>query len=358
MENIYNDVNRFYKSKKINSDIWHIIDSLFSRNKTKLRFNISNNEIISNEDINVISSPVREVNDSGNKFLIDNKYDNEPLVIRNALSNWKVSQLWSIDYILNNYGNDLNGLGKIKDIIKQRKQNYVQFHPIFILHPSEINNINLDYIYKNTGTNYVIEAGFQFFMSNVHGTKTLFHNANDSNLFMQISGKKEWIFYPPDMNALIEPSPKSSHRKPNINIRNHDPFECSTTFNNRFNYSNCLKVTLNEGDILYVPPYYWHAVKTITSNNISIGYRWLDPINCLNINPIYFLLDLVSGNPNIIKNILINRKEGPMRHFINEMGLNHLYSREKFKKYLLELYKSSNIYTSKTVSLKKKYKII
>ena len=79
-----------------------------------------------------------------------------------------------------------------------------------------------------------------------------------------------------------------------------NPFEPNYETHPLFEYIDRVHVELEPGDILYNPPYWWHAVKN-HSDSIGVGYRWLAPFQSLRTSPIYFNLDLTVTNPPIWK---------------------------------------------------------
>ena len=58
--------------------------------------------------------------------------------------------------------------------------------------------------------------------------------------------------------------------------------------------------SLEPGDILYNPPFYWHQIKNL-DKNIAIGFRWYSLSSMLKSSLTQTLLSLTASNPSISK---------------------------------------------------------
>ncbi|KAM7541179.1 hypothetical protein Aperf_G00000029109 [Anoplocephala perfoliata] len=94
------------------------------------------------------------------------------------------------------------------------------------------------------------------------------------NIVIQVFGKKRWIFFPPSDSAFLYPT--------------RLPLEESTVFS-RVNFqcpnfiffplilnSHPRVVTLEPGDILYVPRHWWHFVESVEENFSCAVNTWID----------------------------------------------------------------------------------
>ncbi len=86
---------------------------------------------------------------------------------------------------------------------------------------------------------------------------------------------------------------------------------------------------LQPGDVLWNPPYVWHAVKNIT-DAIGVGYRWLTPSYSFKQAPLYATLDLFARNPNIFKSIKLFNEDFNLIQ-LAETGRLEAYLAEKKK---------------------------
>ena len=351
--------DNYYKSNYINHLIHHFKDSLLKKTNKYLRYDYESIHQLSSDGYELKPRIENQIDqyDSLYRNIKSLKGKRYPCVFRRSVNDWPAIKIWSIDYFKKKYGDDICGFQTLSNIFENEEDNYLRFYNLFQRHPEELRNIDLELFYKNVVSKPVIDQGFQFFVSPHAGTKTFFHNANDSNFFVQISGQKKWIFYESKMSALFEPEPTmAEYRLPNTKLREIDPFDKISLKSQRFSDTNSFEVILNPGDILYVPPYVWHSVLNLTGNNIGFGYRWLSPLECINTEPIFFLLDLLASNPPIYKSIFMARRDF-MKIFISQQT-NYNYYQNKFKKYLDELNNSHTKYLKIIGPLRRKYQII
>ena len=105
------------------------------------------------------------------------------------------------------------------------------------------------------------KAGKQFIWVSSAGMITHAHFDQDYNFFVQISGLKRFTLWPPAQHELlyIYPRVHPMWHKSRVNLREIDPQQFPL-----FLKSQALQVTVGPGDVLYVPPYTWHYVETLT----------------------------------------------------------------------------------------------
>ncbi|CAL1272427.1 unnamed protein product [Larinioides sclopetarius] len=92
------------------------------------------------------------------------------------------------------------------------------------------------------------------------------------NLVAQIKGRKQWILFPPTDTSFLYPTRipyEESSVFSNVNILNTD-FTCHPLFKNAHPHI----VTLEPGDVLFVPKKWWHFVKCLDNVTISIN-TWI-----------------------------------------------------------------------------------
>jgi hypothetical protein len=89
------------------------------------------------------------------------------------------------------------------------------------------------------------------------------HAAIGCNMFRQVTGRKKWWLIPVDQTAYVFPSLNpngfSAHTLTKIGKGNEDP---SPWLGKIKRYT----VTLNPGDVLLNPPWFWHGIKNIAEN--------------------------------------------------------------------------------------------
>jgi hypothetical protein len=103
-------------------------------------------------------------------------------------------------------------------------------------------------------------------------SSTHIHTAISENLFLQVEGRKHWVIYPPEYNPVFK-----------VHI-DRTPYFISDLVHDRpdpekfphFDKAVGYECTLQPGDILYNPNFFWHFVTSLEPS-VSLGYRWIDP---------------------------------------------------------------------------------
>lgn len=111
------------------------------------------------------------------------------------------------------------------------------------------------------------EASKQFMWISSAGMITHAHFDQDFNFFVQLVGKKRFTLWPSTQHELMYVYPRVHPlwHKSRLNLRALD----MTSFPN-FAKSRALQVVVEPGDVLYVPPYTWHYVETL-SPSVSLS---------------------------------------------------------------------------------------
>ncbi len=100
------------------------------------------------------------------------------------------------------------------------------------------------------------------------------HTALDGvgNIFTQVYGRKEITLVSPDQGHLMYRRQREAgddwHSQ--VDFETHD---YSTTPS--FCDAVCLRAELGPGDALYIPPYYWHTVRSL-STSVSATFHWFE----------------------------------------------------------------------------------
>ncbi len=236
-----------------------------------------------------------------------------PVVIEGQANGWNCTKEWSLEYFKELYGEEeilfINHeaiedpyerllLKDVLDGIRKGEGKYYRFYPLLQRHPEHIKDFDYDWILK-ARHKFTIGENFQVFVGG-KDSYTPLHNAFSCNIFTQAHGKKEWYLYPPYYSIVFDPDPAQNIYR-SVSSRQggaFNPFEPDYDKFPLFRYIDRIHVELNEGDVFYNPPYWWHAVKN-PEDSIGVGYRWLPPMHCLKKSPLYFFLDLCARNPTL-----------------------------------------------------------
>jgi hypothetical protein len=259
-----------------------------------------------------------------------------PVVLEGAAKDWACVQKWSLEYFKDLHGTDeiclvdINSnhefefitLADVIDNIRGGGKKYYRFYPLLYRHPEHLKDFDYEWLRKHKTRSIWFDV-FQVFIGG-QGTYTAMHNANAPNIFVQAYGVKEWIIYSHYYAPIVDPSPiNSAYREAPAKMKEgpFNPFE--PDFNTKyklFKYADGYKVTLQPGDVLWNPPYYWHAVKNAT-DSIGVGYRWFAPAYSFSISPFYMFLDFFAKNPPIWKTFKVFKNDVNQLHLAEHKRL-------------------------------------
>jgi hypothetical protein len=96
----------------------------------------------------------------------------------------------------------------------------------------------------------------------------LHYDTYGRNVIAQMSGSKRWLIWSPnEFNAHPLPTLRVPYEESSV-YSCFDPMvyiDSDGSLNAEINqqYPGCMSITLNAGDVLYMPPHYWHFVVTV-----------------------------------------------------------------------------------------------
>jgi len=270
---------------------------------------------------------------------------NKPVVLENAASSWDCVKNWSFEYFNQIHGQDkivvvdqaqednpyeVLTLGQLLMGLQEGLSRYYRFYPLIKRHPEHLLDFDYKWLQERRHQNIVLE-NFQVFFGPADSYTPL-HNASAGNLFTQVHGQKEWVIYSNEYLPVIDPSPiKSNYRSAPYRMETgpFNPFEpdYSPPYH-LYKYINGYRTVLNPGDVLFNPPYYWHAVRNI-GRTIGVGYRWLPLGNTFRTDPVCAFLDLCTTNPPFWKNWKLSQIDPNLTHLAETGQLDHLRKMHK-----------------------------
>jgi lysine-specific demethylase 8 len=103
------------------------------------------------------------------------------------------------------------------------------------------------------------------------GNVTTMHFDVQRNLSAQISGRKRWLLYPPEQSALLY-SPWEKHSTL-VNYSPVNPDAPDLSKHPQFADARAIEAVVNPGEMIFVPPGWWHHVRTLESS-IMLSYFW------------------------------------------------------------------------------------
>jgi hypothetical protein len=238
-------------------------------------------------DILDIHSP-----DSKYKWMTHLKND-YPFVIRGA--DLKCFETMRFDKLLNKVGNDKvymspssektcpdNVFTEFKNI-KNNKCYITNSTNLFYYYHDLLPDSDMDII-KNLIDGYMSNDSKQLFVGVVKGTGTALHAAYTNNFFIMIQGEKKWTFFNPNQLALLYPhfSKKGIYMSSESRFLNMDNDIDNITYKfPLLKYAERYEVELKEGDILYNPKSWFHAVYNKTDISVACSTRWSNSWNSI-----------------------------------------------------------------------------
>lgn len=218
-----------------------------------------------------------------------------PVVIRGGAKHWPAYNKWTPSFFSREYGNDeipvSDGIGwkpsdkpgysvnsdfstiRFSDLIDgldNGSSEYLRFYPILNQHPELVSDLLVDEICK-----LGIIKGLMKKMLHARiyigakGTSTAIHHAPISNLYVQIHGEKRWDLYSPVESPLMYPvATRTAYFGGKADYRDE-----KYTQDSLFKFARGFSVTLEEGDVLFIPRFWWHAVRNL-STTIALSFWW------------------------------------------------------------------------------------
>jgi hypothetical protein len=269
-----------------------------------------------------------------------------PVIIEGVANDWACAKEWSLEYFKEKHGTDeiilvdqgkpdypyeLTTLADVIDNIRGGGSKYYRFYPLLARHPEHINDFDYKWLKERNQKPTWFDA-FQIFIG-PKDSYTALHNANQSNLFVQTYGEKKWVLYSHYYTPVVDPGPLRNVYRSALGKMESGPFNPFAPEYNEyyylFKYIDGYSVHLKPGDILWNPPFYWHAVIN-ASDSIGVGYRWLSPLYSLKVAPFYMLLDIFARRPPIWTSYRLYKKD------INELHLAEKKNLEEAKRKIAE----------------------
>lgn len=241
-------------------------------------------------------------------------YNKEPLLIRGLASSDKSHPIINHEYLIKNYGglkttprsgeNKLSKERRIQEILTEKNpKNHETIASTSLAEQKELQkdidiqdwipdqNILKSPLLKNTL--FVSSEGFY----------TRLHMEAGRLLNIQLSGKKTWYLVAPKYSHILEPllSDTTIHFS-DVVTKISDIEERLST---RIPIYTC---TLEKGDVLLIPPYFWHTV-FCKEKAVSMTYQWLTLFKPFFENPFMSLFLLTSRNPSIFDALQKRRRK-------------------------------------------------
>jgi hypothetical protein len=248
----------------------------------------------------------------------NNKYIKNflPVVFRQAAGNWPSVKKWSFNFFKENYGEKeislVDNVGIIDRKNPQQFENttfstyidelskgslkYLKFSRIMDDDSTLKGDFDLKWLRKfqlpgSFGENFLM------FMGNAE-TLTPTHCGFGNTLFVQVTGKKKWIFWKPNERIFFDPRAK----RRNYNYTDADPYQVNDPDFPLFKYAKRFEVILEPGDVLWFPSHLWHHVESVTGGT-SVAHKFVHLPSCWRSSSVLTTLFFFATHPVLLVDV-------------------------------------------------------
>lgn len=239
-----------------------------------------------------------------------------PVVFRKAAVDWPCVKNWSFDFFKKNYGDRevslLDNVGLVDRKNPQKFENlsfasfidelstgslkYLKFSRIMDEDSTLKNDFDVNWLRKfrprgSIGDNFLMFMGGDTSI-------TPMHSGFGNTLFVQVTGKKKWIFWKPNERIFFDPRAGRN----NYNYTDADPYNLDDPKFPLLKYAKRYEVTLEPGDVLWFPTHLWHQVES-QAGGISVAYKFSNISHSFRSSTILTFLFFFATNPTIFTDL-------------------------------------------------------
>jgi hypothetical protein len=199
-----------------------------------------------------------------------------PVVLRGFARDTEAVRTWRFDNLLERFGdesvlltsNDKDGYQGSLRAVDDPKVYIHNCEVIFRRHPELLDQLGLDqlrpYIKKDM-------AYSQIFVGR-RGTGSPFHAAAVWNWFVMVEGRKTWYFVDPKDSVFLYPFPVMGRAASFALCLYPDEYDAEQF--PAFEWCPYYTATLEPGDVLLNPPWWWHGVRNLSETSVAVASRW------------------------------------------------------------------------------------
>jgi hypothetical protein len=224
----------------------------------------------------------------------------EPVIFRGAAADWPCTRLWSNDYLQQRWGTKSVTVTRSDTPLfkadperghytpdQMQSMTFADFlqhttashgPPHFYLHRQ-----SLDLHLPELRDEIVVPEQIRDFRTLIislwmgpAGSITPIHHDFTDNFFVQVRGRKRVILFRPEPEAAFYRMPfRAGNGRPSWHISRVGSLESENreAFP-RFETADVIDVVVEQGDLLYIPAFFWHEVHSLDSPSISLSYWW------------------------------------------------------------------------------------
>lgn len=227
----------------------------------------------------------------------------KPFIINDVANHWGAYKKWSNDYLTSVCGDNLIPVEaynkaffqdynfafadghyyhheqiKFKDYLSEvngnQKNDNISYYMVQVDFPKYFPELIKDIVCPEYFAKSPKVTNFFFGFSNEKSTSTTYLHFDDiHNVFVQIRGRKRFILFPPKNYLSFYPPIDDNRCSPTTS--KVDPANPDLESYPNFPWEEKIDVVIEAGEILYIPPLWWHHV-TALEENISLTF-WYSP---------------------------------------------------------------------------------
>jgi hypothetical protein len=236
----------------------------------------------------------------------------EPFVLRGAASSWPALREWSLERFAARWPGDRVHLMDQEDLrrgtaaasrelslaefaarVAAGEGESLRFSPLACEHPELCDDLDMEWL-RARGDGGAHRRPLQLFIAGP-GTRTDMHCEVPSTIFVQVRGRKRWRLYAPGTCLFLDPP---ASRTPYY-VSPVDPDAPDAKRWPLFARADSLETVLEPGDVLWIPPFWWHFVVNLTPLTLSASYRTMSLGRGLRASPLLSLLRVFSRNTGV-----------------------------------------------------------
>jgi hypothetical protein len=235
-----------------------------------------------------------------------------PFVFRGAAREWRCVRRWSAEEFGRRFGSDkvclldLQGLRhgtlgpRVKDVtmadlaasVAAGKDDYLRFAPLAAGRPELADDVDLAWLRARGGREP--RDPLQFFIG-AQGTGTPLHGEVPGNFLIQVEGRKRLLLHPPRTLLYLEPDAARLA----YFCSDADPERPESPAFPLYGRADSFDTTLGPGDVLWIPPFWWHHTWNLSPATLAVGYRTTTPAMAVRSCPLLAALRLLARSSHV-----------------------------------------------------------
>lgn len=261
---------------------------------------------------------VRDI--SPNEFKRRYLLPGRPVLLQGAAADWTCTRRWTFEFLREYCGNELVKITQREGVTTEERRGdkeyshempfreymdqllnngktYLRFSSLLEAFPELLKDLDLAYLKALRSSRS--GAWVQAFIGG-KGTRTPFHAAITSGIFVNIAGTKRWQLIPSHYNAILNPSPRPAE----IVHTGVDAWNPDLEAYPSFDCIDRIEVIQEPGDILFFPPWMWHYVENL-DHTIGLRYGFATLRAALVGSPGLTYVRAFAAKPSLLSNALI-----------------------------------------------------